>query len=412
MNGVQFYDWLYRHDTPVPPGDWFVDSMGRHLRVETIRRKIGLAREFGMVPMAYVAVYAASPAFYAKHQQWGLYDRTGSPIDFGDGYLFLMDPSRGAGWDAHLLGEFRNTLECFHFAGIHIDQYGYPKVAYDAQGGAIVLASAFRTFINDTKSTLSEVDNTRDYVTFNSVANWPAAIVAESTYDFNYVEVWPPYSSYGDIERIIQSAYENSGGKATVIAAYVDAQEEATVRLLDAVIFAHGGTHIEMGEGDRMLVDPYFPKAQQVSASLWKSLVSYYDFIVRYKEWLYGDREPVAACECVLLDGEAAGPRPVPGRVHAICYRLRDQGQYVLSLINFTGANSEQWKAAQPKPEYIDRVEVTMTIDHKPEGIWVASPDKPSLRAVPIPFTVTSDSERITVQFSIDLSYWSVILFE
>ena len=92
-----------------------------------------------------------------------------------------------------------------------------------------------------------------------------------SEYDFNYVEVWPPYVSYGDIEWIIREAYANSRGKPTVIAAYVDPEQEATVRLLNAIIFANGGTHIEMGEGDGMLADPYFPKFRRVSPSLWQA---------------------------------------------------------------------------------------------------------------------------------------------
>lgn len=412
LNGLQFYDWLYRHDTPVPPTSTFIDSMGRELNVSTIEAKIRLAREYGMAPMAYVAIYASSPPFHAAHPEWGLFDQHGKPIDFGDGYLYLMDPTRGKGWDSHLIAEFHKVLDRFDFAGVHIDQYGYPKIAFDAHGRTILLAPAFRTFLDDTKTALTRMVDERSVVTFNSVANWPAAVVAKSTYDFNYVEVWPPYSEYGDIETIIRNAYESSKGKATVIAAYVDAKEEATVRLLDAIIFAHGATHIELGEGNALLTDPYFPKFERVSPTLWQELVAYYDCIVRYKEWLYAPRVVLPANERVLLDGEAAGHRPTPGRVHSILYRLEGESQYVLSLINLKYTDTVDWRAPQPTPEPIEGVSVAVTVGHEPEQVLLVSPDKPSLAAVPLPFTTLANDEGYLVQFTAPLHYWSIVSIE
>lgn len=412
LNGLQFYDWLYRHEQPVPPTATFTDSMGRQLYVDTIEKKIALARQYHMAPMAYVAIYAASPAFYTRHRDWGLYDRSGNPIDFGDGYLFLMNPSRGSEWSKHLIAEFEKVLKHFDFAGVHIDQYGYPKLAYDAQGRTVVVASAFRSFLDDTKAALKEASPQRNTVTFNSVTNWPAALVAQSAYDFNYIEVWPPYTTYGDLETIIRGAYDSSAGKATVIAAYVDSPHEPTVRLLDAVIFAHGATHIELGEGNGMLVDPYFPKFQRVNRDLWQALTRYYDFIVGYKEWLYGPRLPLAAEKHILLDGEAAAPRPVPGRVHAVAYRAEDAQRTVVSLINLSSTDTVEWKATQPEPERIEGLEVTVMVDHEPRRVWTASPDGPSIVALPTPFTVTQSEGGFAVQLSVDVHYWTVICVE
>lgn len=412
LNGLQFYDWLYRHEQPVPPGEAFIDSMGRALKVETIREKIGLARNYGMTPMAYVAIYAASPGFHAHNREWGLYDKNGEPIEFGEGYLYIMDPTRGRGWDEHLIREFRQVLRDFDFGGLHIDQYGFPKVAYNTRGQTVLIAPAFRTFINDTKAAVAKEFPDRSTVAFNSVANWPVAVVAKSDYDFNYVEVWPPYSTYGDIETIIQSAYETSGGRATVIAAYVDARHEATVLLLDAIIFAHGATHIELGEGNGLLTDPYFPKFARVSDPLWQALVAYYDFIVRYKDWLYAPRQLLAANQLVLIDGEAAAPRPERGHVHAILYRAQHAQRHVLSLINLTTADTVEWKAAQPEPVPIDAIEMTVTVDYEPSHLWLASPDKASLAAAAVPFTKTRTEEGWAVQFFANVHYWSVAVIE
>lgn len=417
LNGVQFYDWQYRHEELVPPTERFVDSLGRELFVSTIERKIALAREYGMAPMAYTAIYAASGSFYLDHRDWGLYDASGKVIDFGDGYLYLMNPSRGSGWRDHLIEQFRQVLRRFDFEGIHVDQYGYPRAAYDHEGGMIVMARAFREFIDDAKEALSREFDRND-LTFNSVANWPAAVMAQSAYDFNYIEVWPPYVTYGDVERIIQDAYEHSNGKATVIAAYVDPEAEATVRLFNAVIFANGGTHIEMGEGDGMLADPYFPKFRRVSASLWQAQVKAYDFIVRYKEWLYGPRKALNASERVTIAGQPAPARPEPGKVHAVLYRAMDDDgpgrRHVLSLINLSGATSVEWRAHQPEPPVIEDLAVTLTMEVEPEAVWVASPDGASLGASQLPFAVEkAGDDGFVVRFLVPrLHYWTVVAVE
>lgn len=182
LNAVQFYDWLYRHETPVPTSDVFTDSLGRRLYADTIRRKIDLSRRYGMAPMAYVAIYAASPAFYEQHKDWGLYDREGQPIDFGDGYLYIMNPAQGSGWREHMIREWLKIVETYDFDGLHIDQYGYPKVAYDARGRTVMVGPAFRSFLDETKEKLAEQMPQRSRITFNSVANWPAALVAESSF--------------------------------------------------------------------------------------------------------------------------------------------------------------------------------------------------------------------------------------
>lgn len=275
-----------------------------------------------------------------------------------------------------------------------------------------MVGPAFRSFLDETKEKLAEQMPQRSRITFNSVANWPAALVAESSYDFNYIEVWPPYTTYGDLETIIQASYERSGGKATVIAAYPDRPHEPTVLLLDAFIFAHGATHIELGEGNGMLVDPYFPKFQRVDASLWQALIRYYDFIVWYKDWLYGARRPLSPEKHVLIDGEAAAPRPVPGRVHAVIYRSLGTPRTVVSLINLTSTHTVEWKAEQPAPRPAADLEVTVLVDHRPTGVWLASPDRPSLAAQPVNFTTTETPDGYAVQFSADVAHWTAICIE
>ena len=411
LNGVQFYDWMYKHESLVPQTETFVDSLGRELQVASIEGKIRLARSHGMAPMAYTAIYAASPEYFERNRDWALYDDKGKPIPFADGYLYLMNPACGSEWREHLMDEFIKALGRFNFEGIHIDQYGFPKVAHTRAGHTVILSTAFRDFINDAKDRL-KTRFERNSLTFNSVTNWPTAVVGRSNYDFNYIEVWPPYTTYGDIEMILRDAYQSSNGKPTVIAAYIDPRFEATARLLNALIAANGGTHIEMGEGDGMLADPYFPKFQRVSPALWSALVAHYDFIVRYRELLYEPRWYQGVRDRVLVNGERVAERPEPGKVHGVLHQSQSTMRQVLSLINFTSASTVDWREAQSSPEALEDVEVSVVVDALPKAVWWASPDAPTLSLQPLEARVIHQ-DQLRVELTIPrIEYWSVVVLE
>ncbi len=70
------------------------------------------------------------------------------------------------------------------------------------------------------------------------------------------------------------------------MALYLPADRPTNIRLADALIFSCGGSRIELGEGERLLADPYFPKHQPLTPELRTTLRRYYDFAVRYGEWL------------------------------------------------------------------------------------------------------------------------------
>jgi len=83
--------------------------------------------------------------------------------------------------------------------------------------------------------------------------------VAPADQDVVYIEVWEPYRDFMDLYRLVSNAEQLGGGKPVIIAAYIhpsDSERPAG----DAVIFASGGYHLELGEPGAMLADPYFPK--------------------------------------------------------------------------------------------------------------------------------------------------------
>ena len=81
---------------------------------------------------------------------------------------------------------------------------------------------------------------------FNCVTNWPTEQVANSNEDIIYIEVWPPYTSFTDLHALIISAQNLGQGKPVVLAAYLHPQGSANPQINDAIIFASGGTHIEL----------------------------------------------------------------------------------------------------------------------------------------------------------------------
>ena len=111
VNGLQFYDWQYRHEALVPPEDNYSDLLGRHMSLETVRKLIDAAHARNIAAMPYTAIYGASVAFYRAHPDWALFERPDQPYEFGDNFLIIMDPSPDSPWTDHLMNEFGRVLD-------------------------------------------------------------------------------------------------------------------------------------------------------------------------------------------------------------------------------------------------------------------------------------------------------------
>lgn len=414
INAVQFYDWMYRHDTLLPETDEFVDSMGRRLSIRTVRARIEAVKRLGMAALAYVTVYAASPEFFEAHEDWALWEGVGRPCKFGDGYLYLMNPAAGSPWRSRMMAEYQAAVSGMGFDGVHIDQYGYPKLAFAARTceptALLRLGDVFADFVDEAKSAVARV-RPGGYVVFNCVNNWPVEAVAPSHEDIEYIEVWPPHDTYADIVELISGARRLGSGKAVVLAAYLSPARHASVRYLDAVIFAAGGGHIELGEGDGMLTDPYFPRHERVPPALASALRRYYDFCTRYMDLLYvgvGEPEwgmPVSTpgYPCTSLDSAA-------GEVWFIPRRKGDLT--VLNLVNLLNVRAPLWNADHDAPPRLDDVKVRVDLPKPLDEVWFASPEFEDGRMVRLDFAGTGG---VAAGYSYEiviprLEYWSMVV--
>lgn len=369
LNALQFYDWQYRHDRLLAPSEVYSDPLGRLLSLSTIRAFIDSARKRGMATMAYLAVYAASVSFWRAHPDWALYDHSGHPIPFGEDFLGLMNPSPGRPWAEYLLGECRRALAELPFDGLHIDQYGEPHQAWDVHAIPVDLPGAFAQFIQAAKDSTGGKT-----VLFNAVGNWPIETLAASAVDFLYIEVWPPQVRYSDLIEIIQNARALSNGKPVVVALYLPANRPANILLVNALVFACGGSRIELGERKRWLADPYFPKHQPVSPVLPGSLRRNYDFAVRYGAWI----GPGGAD----LDNSDV---QIGGQVWRLVRRTR--GWLVINLVNFNGLSPDpRWDEAHPAPQACKDLRMRLPLAERPRRVLWARPEQPKVGPKSLPF--------------------------
>lgn len=414
INGLQFYDWMYRHDTFLTDQEPYLDPLGRQLSRTTVEALIAAAHEHNIAAMPYTAVYAASVPFYQDHPDWALYQANGKPYRLGEDFLIYMDPRPGSPWMEHLLAQFGRILEQTAFDGIHLDQYGDPKQAYDARGNLFDLAQPLADAINAT-SLLVRAYRPDGAVVFNAVNNWPIETVAPSAEDLVYIEVWPPHIWFQDLHSLILGAQELGNGKPVVLAAYIEPSLEHNVRLVDAVIFASGGAHIELGERGDMLADPYFPRYQAMSPHLADAMRRYYDFAVRYQD-VIGARTSDAT-EVVLgrieLEGASTEPRSYKDKVWPIA--RRGEGFLAVSLINLLGVESPEWaRAVESPPSPLGPTTIRIRDLNRPVSrLWFASPDVDDPSPQTLPFEVIDEGGSYGISFQIPaLSYWDLLVLE
>lgn len=412
INGLQFYDWMYRHEDLLTEEDPYRDLLGRLLSRRTVEALIEAAHRRNIAAMAYAAVYGASVAFARARPGWTLYGADGHSLGLGEDFLSIMDPRPGSPWAQHLLRELAEVMQVTRFDGIHLDQYGEPRTAWDAHGHLVDLASALPAFIEQASAVVRSIrpDAT---VVFNAVNNWPIKAVARTPVDFLYIEVWPPHTAYSDLWRLIVKGQRLGGGKPVVLAAYIDPAWEVNVRLADAVIFASGGYHIELGERDRMLADPYFPKHRPLSEDLREMLRRYYDFAVRYENVLaLGTWDSTAAAmRRIALKGLSAG---LPGATDVWIIARKGGGFEAINLILARGLPHREWnRPLEIAPSPLEDISVRYFPPQAVRRVWLASPDFDNPVAMCLRFKPDQCPQGNYIEFTVPrLEYWDLLVIE
>lgn len=383
LNAAQAYDWMYRHHDFLPPQTIFADALGRTQSLDVARRKIELARELGMQILAYAAIYAAPPDFIKTHPDLGLYKLDGAPFSLAD-FLYNTDITNPR-WRELFLRECKRAVDALGFDGIHLDQYGYPRLAYRLDGSLVDLEAALPDFLNSVREAIGDAPTV-----FNAVNTWPLEAVARSRMNPLYTEIWPPNDTLRDVREVVLRARALRDGRPPVIAAYINdlaAQDEEkragalnAHRRLTAAIYLNGGPHISLGERNGVLADPYFPKYARLDAASASHVRRDYDFISRYAEYFFAPAwRDVSAThvgginEEIQLSAPRFGPNATPNSIWTIA-RERD-AQHTLGLVNLLGLMDTSWNAAQSQPPVLRGLRVRMQRERLPSSVFFASPD-------------------------------------
>jgi dextranase len=243
-------------------------------------------------------------------------------------------------------------------------------------------------------------------------------IAGTNDVDFLYNEMWGSEDKFSDFGKVInENNYFSGNTMNTVFAAYMDygkSGEQGTfntpgILLTDAVIFALGGAHLELG--DHMLCHEYFPNNNlQMSSELKKNIVAYYDFMTAYENLLRDGGQQTTSD--ITSGDQTISINAWPPVTHGVTAINRNVGnQQVINLINFTQANSLSWRdmnGTQPEPTTLNNIPVRIKASGV-KKVWIASPDY--MGGAPQQISFRQDNNYVITTVP-NLKYWSMIVLE
>ncbi|WEK37897.1 MAG: glycoside hydrolase family 66 protein [Candidatus Pseudobacter hemicellulosilyticus] len=429
INGIQYYDWQYKHHWPLggtaaAPFNVWKELANKDVYQSTLKAYIDGGHQRNMKAMFYNLAFGAlsdaaadgvAEEWYAfKDASHTLKDKHALPQPFFKSDIYVTDAGNTA-WQQYLANRNNDVYAVLGFDGFHVDALGDRGSLYTYGGQPIDQAATFHPFLQAMKTAAPGkrllMNAVNQYGQQGSIANAPV--------DFLYTEVWGPNDGFSDLASIIKDNNSYSGNtKNTVLAAYLnyDHAENAgffntpAVLLADAVIFAFGGAHLELGE--HMLAKEYFPNNNlQMNDELRVGIMRYYDFLVAYENLLRDGGQfntPVISCtnNKMTLNG---WPAEI-GKVAVIGKEMTSR--QVLHLVNFNNANSLLWrdtKATQAKPNKVENAVLQFSTGKTVKKVWVASPDQQQGVAMNLPFTQAGNLVSFTLPA---LLYWDMVVVE
>lgn len=421
INGLQYYDWHHKHHMPLPldetgkVAESWQDLFNRDIYLATVENYLSKAKERNIASMFYNLLFGVwnPEAEDGISGQWLLYkDRLHKNADkheLGDlGDIVLADPSNDQ-WQQYIFDQTETVYENLDFAGWHLDQLGNRGMVYDFTGYEISLPETYQDFLVELNREFPEKK-----MVLNAVDQFGQEKILQAPVDFAYTEVWSRYQ-YQDLADVILENHAYSDGQLnTVLAAYLNYDASSgsfntpSVLMADAVIFAFGGAHLELGE--HMLSNEYFPNSKLfMEPELESALVEYYDFMTAYENLLRdgGSFHPIqVSSEQTKIN---AWP-PVYRQVATLGKTF--ENRQVVHLLNFDGVTTFQWRddeRIQEQPHVKSEFTVHIQSAQPISNVWFASPDINGGASRPLEFTQNGNEITLEVPY---LEYWSMLVLE
>ena len=428
INGVQFQDWHYKHHWPLGgtaenPMETYTDIASRQTSLTTLKNYISRIHSYGMKAIFYNLCFGVldDAEQDGVDPSWYLYNESscstvnhhplGAPFKSS---IFLVDPGND-GWIEYIGKKNDDVYAVLDFDGYQIDQLGNRGQLYNAQGQKVNLPSRYSKFINAMKQRHPSKD-----LIMNAVSNYGASdIIGTGNVVFGYNEMWAGQANFTHLKDAVDANYSYSNGKTrTVFAAYMNydrANGKGTfntpgVLLTDAVMFALGSSHLELGE--HMLGKEYFPNNNlTMKADLQDALVKYYDFLVAYENLLRdGGEFNTLDVTSVNTKYSVVGWGPQVGKL--VTLNKKVGGMQVIHLFNFLKADSVSWRdldGTMPEPDQLDDVVVDVPVTGEVKRVWMASPDYQGGAVQELSFKNANGRIRLKIPF---LKYWDMIVVE
>ena len=236
--------------------------------------------------------------------------------------------------------------------------------------------------------------------------------------------MWDTQPSFESLYEIIKSNdKESDHSLQTVYAAYINfdkadhawdfADQKVNTPgalLTDAVMFAIGGSHLEMG--DHMLTREYFPaKPLAMTDELKQRLVHYYDFMTGYQNLLRGIGSKGVFQPSVSSTTHAVNAWP-PQSYHITAFAKNVNRNQVVHLLNFSNTDDLSWRdlnGTRPAPKKQTNINLTFETLRQIRKVWTATPDNCGGAPLELPFTQNGNKVTVTVP---SLEYWTMVVFE
>lgn len=428
INALQYYDWHNKHHLPLkmngdlPASNW-LDIAKRETIFSTVEKYIEISKTRNIASMSYNLLYGAWEDFASDgvSHEWMLYNDTNHEVinkhDLDDNWalsdILVLNPANKS-WQDYIFQKTQNMYKYLDFDGWHIDQLGNRGTLYDYYGNPVNISDTFSEYLTHLKQ---KFPNKK--MVFNAVNQYGQSEILKQEVDFAYTEVWGGNDGFDDLATIIiENNTLSNQQKNSVLAAYINYDlanntgvfNTPSVLLADAVIFAFGGSHIELGE--HMLGKEYFPNDNlKMTEDLKSNLKIYYDFLVAYQNLL---RDGGSFNNPVLTSGDGKiqlkNWPPSTSYVSVIGKEFIDK--QIIHLINFSDSNILTWRDTfgdQKTPTVQKDILLNLTISKNIKKIWYASPDTNSGSSKELDFTQNGTKTNFRVPY---LKYWGMIVVE
>ena len=433
INGLQYYDVGWKHHIPAPPTGWstWPDIANRTNSRATVTGFTSAAQSYNMKSLIYdgwgaayddcysdgsgvtlsMGRFTLTPASTGNQYSWTM------PGGWATSQLRLMN-NRDTGWQNYIYGRIDDTYTQLGFDGWHMDSLITNWQAYDYWGSLFDVYEYNPEFINNARAYW---DNSTPLVQ-NLIDGNGLEWMKSADADLIYAELWDNHPNYNDLKRFFDESRSYTS-KAVVYAAYINYDKssgyfnEPGVRLANAAMFACGASHIELGDGDQMLSNEYFPNQDvQMTDSLRSTMRTYYDFLTGYENLLRDDTVSADGSVSATISGVSTSTDGSAGAIWV--FSKKRPGYNIIHLVNLLNNTSTLWNDANgtyPAPPIQTDLPVKMYYTGTIAGgrLFYATPDSDLGMAAELSFTTGGDGGGNYINFTVpQLQYWDMIWLE